>query len=554
MNDRSDGRRLNAAAALLALAAAAFLYGGFFSALAPCGSWDNVLFGAPMWNEADPGGYYLASAHELYAFHGRLLYPGHPGLPLQILLRALQSVFYALAAPRGLGFTAFIAKNIAQVFFLSKMLITGLHVMTFLLLYPFALRLLARPRAALLAVLGYATSLPVVYYLSRVSVEPLMILSFLASFLCVWRSLDERGRPRRAALWAALAGGASVAGLATKFHMLWPLPAACLGHLLWGDGLPWKGARGRAPRAALLSFAAAALTALALSALVLDWRDFFASWGVGGMEGGTLASALAGLAARQAGVLVALVRGVALMPARAWVPGETRSGAFLFCELPMLAVAGLGAARLIRREGARGPWLWLGASASYTVLIWAYRCFGVSGDFHGFHYLFVFVVLAAVFFGEASDALLARRRWSPRAEAGAIALWIGAVHLAALTGAWNSRLRDAAYFGRVRAFSEALASSRDGERVALVGATPATAASITGLAVVRETPPTRSALIDALAADYVAVDRATLARLSLSPAPGERRAGSVVAVGIVDGTPAARGPFEPARWLAEPRR
>ncbi len=552
MNDHRDGGRLDAAAALIALAAAAFLYGGVFSALAPCGSWDNLLFGAPMWNEADPGGYYMASAHELYAFHGRLIYPGHPGLPLQVLLNALQAGYYFLAAPRGFGFTSFVAKNIARVFFLSKMMITGLHVLTFVLLYPFALRLLGRARAALLAVLGYATSLPVVYYLSRVSVEPLMILSFLASFLCVWRSLDEAETPRRAALWAALAGAASVFGLATKFHLLWPLPAVCLGHLAWGDGLPWKTpAERRAPRAALLAFAAAALAALALSSRLLDWRDFFAYWDGGGMAGGTVASGLAGLAGRQWGVLLAIARGAAAMPARAWLPGPTKAGAYFLGELPMLAVAGLGAARLVRRGEARGPWLWLGASAAYTVLIWAYRCFGVSGDFHGFHYLFVFTVPAAVGFGEASDALLARRRWTPGAEAGAIALWIGAVHLAALTGAWNSRVQDAAYYGRVRAFSEALAASRGDERVGLVGVAPEAAASTSGLGLLRATPPNRPALIAALTADYVAVDRAELARLSQSPKPGERRVGSVVAVGIVGGTPAALGPFEPARFLAE---
>ena len=550
--NRSQGLRLDVAAALTALAAAAFIFGGLFSALAPCGSWDNRLFGVPMWSEADTGAYCVASAHELYSFHGRLLYPGHPGLPLQVLLHALQVGYYALAGARGgLGFTSFIAKNIAEVFFLSKMLATGLHVLTFVLLYPFALRLLRRERAALLAVLGYATSLPVVYFLSRISVEPTMVLFFLAAFLCVWRSLDEGARPGRAAFWAALAGAASIGGLSSKFHLLWPLPIACFGHLLWGDGLPWSvpPARGRAPRAALLAFAAAALASLALSSLLLDWRDFFANWDIVGMTGGALAAGRAGLPAQASRALAAFAHGVSAIPARAWLPAPSKSGAYFFCELPMLAVAAVGAARLSRRADVRGPVLWVGATAAYTVVIWAYRCFGVSHDFHGFHYLFVFTVPAAVCFGEASDALFARRRRTPGAEAAATALWIAVIHFAALDGALGSRLRDAALYRPVRVFQEALTAAPGNSRVALVGATPALAVSTSGLAVLRSTAPTRSALIQALTEDYVAVDRQELERLMRVSAPGERPVAAVVALVSDGGDVVAVGPFDPARWL-----
>ena len=553
MKDRSTGPRLNASAFLLAISAAAFIFSAAFSALAPCGTWNNVLFGVPMWTEADPAGYYLVSAHELYAFHGKHLYPGHPGLTLQILLHALQAAYYALRAPGGLGFTAFIAKNFTQVFVLSKLLATGLHLMTFVLMYRFALSLLRRERAALLAALGYATSLPVVFYLSRVSVEPLMIIFFLAAFLCSWRSLDETKRPRRAALWAAAAGALSVAGLVTKFHLLWPLPAACLGQLLFGDALPWKRAAAgmRARRDAALAFSAAALAALALSSALMDWRDFFAYWDVGGMDHGTIGSGLAGLIAIQIDVLKAIVRGAAAMPASLWLPGATRSGVYLLCELPLLLVAAAGAFRLFRAGGERaGRWFWLASAAAYTVLIWAYRCFGVSHDFHGFHYLFVFTTLAAVLFGAASDAIFERRRWEPAAQAAAIVLWIALIHALTLKGVFDSRLQDAVLYRRVRAFGSALASAPDRDRVALIGIDPETAVGLSGLAILRETPPMRSALLEEMASDYVKVDRAELERLTTRPAADERPVGSVVAIGVVDGVPSAVGPYPPDRWLA----
>ncbi len=543
---------------LIALAAAAFLFGGVFSFLAPCGNWNNLLFGARMWEEVDPGGYYLSSAHELYRSHGHPLYPGHPGLTLQILLNALQAAYYGFAAPSGFGFTTFIAKNIARAFFLSKMLITGLHVLSFVLLYLFALRLLRRERAALLSVLGYATSLPVVYYLSRISVEPLMVVFFLASFLCVWRSIDGAERRLRgpAALWAALAGAAAVCGLMTKFHLLWPLPFLCLGHLWWGDRFPFVGRmieRSHARLFSIIAFAVAALATFALFSALLDWRDFFALWEVGGMDSGTLSGGLTGLVTRQAGVLAAIADGVRTMSPSVYLPDATRSGAYFFCEIPMVAIAGLGAVLFFRRQKAQtARWLWLGAGVGYSVLIWGYRCFGVSHDFHGFHYLFVFTILAAVFFGEASDILLERLRLGSLTKIVAIALEIFLIHQAVFWGVLNSRLHDIASYESLRVLNEALASVHGNQRVAVIGIDRATAVAAQGLAVL--TPQIHSALIEALTEDYIAVDSRDLARLTASSSPGERPIGALVSVMSVNGTPTAFGPFEPGRWLAETAR
>jgi hypothetical protein len=217
----------------------------------------------------------------------------------------------------------------------------------------------------------------------------------------------------------------------------------------------------------------------------------------------------------------------------------------------MLIVAAAGAARLFRAGGERaGRWFWLAAAAAYTVLIWAYRYFGVSHDFHGFHYLFVFTMLAAVLFGAASDAIFERRRWTPAAEVSAIVLWIALIHALTLKGVFDSRLQDAVLYRRVRSFGAALASARGRERVALIGIDPQTAVGLSGLAILRETPPMRSALLEEMAGGYVKVDDAELARLTSRPAADERPVGSVVALAVVDGVPTAVGPYPPERWLA----
>ena len=157
--------------ALVAITAACLLTAGAYSYLAPCGNWTNRVFNIYMWEEGDPGGYYVASAHELYSSKGQLLYPGHPGLTLQIMLHSLQrALFWAHRAGGGeAAFTGYAATHLDLLFFSSKLLVTGLHALSFWLLFYFARALVGSERAALLAVLVYATSLPVLYYMSRIS-------------------------------------------------------------------------------------------------------------------------------------------------------------------------------------------------------------------------------------------------------------------------------------------------------------------------------------------------------------------------------------------------
>lgn len=432
--------------ALLALCAAYLLFSLLLSALAPCGSWDNVVFGARMWNEGDPGGYYIPSAHELYSSGGRLLYPGHPGLPLQILLHAIQAAYYAASAPAGQGFSAFVAENLSRIFLFSKLAMTSIHLVSFGLFLAFARRLLKNERAALFAAFGYATCWPVAYYLSRVSVEPIMIVCLLGTFLALWRHEDGR-RPE----WAALAGFAAVSGLATKFHLLWPLPLIGLAVLR------------RRPKGLAAFAGAGALTFLAYSAL-LDWRDFFAYWEVPAVVAGSPVKRTA--------------FGFLRIPLANWLPGPTRSGIFLLCEGPLLGASAYGAFLWFRRRDAERARLWpVLALVAYTVAIWAYRCAAVSGDFQGFHYLFPFMLLAAVFFGEASEKLLGKASLPVKV------LWVVLAHAVTLNAALDTRVKDAGFYRRVRPYQ-------------------AGRPALSGLGILRVTPPTRSALVDAAQAAF----------------------------------------------------
>jgi hypothetical protein len=539
-----------AAAALAALSAAALALAWFWSSRAPCGGWVNEVFGAVLWNQSDPGGYYLVNAHELGGFRGPMLYPGHPGLTLQIALRAIQAAFYALAAAPGEGFSAFVARRLIAVFLLSKLAVAAAHAASFWLAFAFARGLLARERAALFAAFGYATSLPVVYFLTRISGEPFMMACFFGCFAAAWEcgAALERGRRGRALAFAAAAGAASSAALVTKFHFFWPLPLLGAAALACGDAAPFSRRAPRlagARRAALAAYLAAASATLAGASALIDWRGFFAYWGASGMDGGTLAQAR-GLGLLQFAVLAAAARGAARVPLAAWLPGPTRSGLSFLCEAGFVLAAAAGAVLEWRRRGApRARWLWPGLAGLYSLAIWAYRGLAVARDFHGFHYLFVFLGLAAVPFGRASDEGLERLRLkTPAARAAAAAAWLALIHQPVLWAAASALAFDAASYARVRAIGDALAAAGPGGRAAVISAEPIDPIKLLGLAVIGPTPPTRSRLIEAVAERFVVLRGPELPRAAGAPID------AVVAIVSRDGVERAEGPFTPEQWAA----
>lgn len=126
-----------------------------------------------------------------------------------------------------LNFTEFTARNIHRVFFLSKCLISVLHLLSFFLFFLFSQKLLSNKRAAWIAMLAYATSFPILYYMSRISVEPLMVIFFLSTFLSIWsyNSHWQKKNWWKTYLLAGLAGAMAISGLVTKLNHLAPLPS-----------------------------------------------------------------------------------------------------------------------------------------------------------------------------------------------------------------------------------------------------------------------------------------------------------------------------------------
>ena len=435
-------RRVHLASASL-LCVALLGFSAFYSRLAPFGTWVNRIFGEPAWYEFDPASFYVSAAHELRFGEGAK-FVGHPGTPLLVLLAGVQRLLYALHGGTALSFTEFTLRNLPSVYLASKLLITLLQLLSFWALFGFARKLLRDELAAWWAVLGYATSLPVFYYASRISVEPLMMSCFFGAFLALWHyeDLAREGREGRALLFAGLASAAAVTGAVTKLGFLAPLPGLVL--LLAGVGPRGGeqapiGARTRAY--ASLVIALVGLAVLGFWSQWIDWPRFFGSW----------SSFPATWSAQK----------------RAWslLPAPTPAGAWPLCELTFVSVGFLGVLRLLRgHREQRARLLWISACAAFGLAVFASRV-ALERSFLPFHYFLLTSGVLAVGFGDVSASLL--RRFAGRAPRAALvaALWLAAIHGLAIGAVVDSRRRDAAEYAVNRPFFELLERLGPAERL-----------------------------------------------------------------------------------------
>jgi hypothetical protein len=439
------------------LAAGCIAFSLVFSQLAPLGVWPNLIFGTPKALEFDPGGFYLDAAHQL-VWGGTPLFEGHPGTPLLLLLSGVQHVYYFLAGgSSGLSFTEFIARNLPTVFVLSKGMMTLLHLAAAFVTYHLARRILWDERPAVFAALGYLTSLPVAHYLSRISVEPLMVLCFELSLLAIW-SYEKRaaeGRPRSALGFAGLSAMAAVSGVVTKLSFLVPLPPFLLAIVLlggWGNprvpSIPW-----RLRAAASLVFLSSAAMVLFVYSQLIDWDGFFQLWSrFTGREGG-LPWSLANL-----------------------LPGTSSDRAFVLCEFAYLGLAFAGFVAFVRRVPERRMQvLQVSVWFAWGVVLYAYRV-SLAGTLRPFHYFHLSNAIAALFFGYAILLALQRLAVPDRGWQAAVlgVLAILGIHAGSLWAVVGSRLQDAAFYAPNREIHRVIAGLGPERRLGCIECDPRT--------------------------------------------------------------------------------
>jgi hypothetical protein len=450
-SDADPSFRRAAGIAAVLLAASYLIFSAVFSHLAPLGSWMNEIFGVPAWSESDPGGPYVDAAHQLVWGDGQL-FEGHPGTVLVLLLSGLQHTYYALAGSgAGFSFTEFTARNLPTVFVLSKLMMTILHLLACFVCFVFAKSLLRDERAAALATFGYATSLPVGYYLSRISVEPLVVICFALSLLAIWRyqALALGGRLGSALGLAALSAAAAVSGTVTKFNFLAPLlPFLAFYVVLGGRGEtsgPLVAWRTRA--LALLTVTATAVGLGLFYSQLIDWEGFFRLW-----------------------TMFTQPNTRPPLTLRTLLPGFTARGAFLLCELVYIILGLAGMFAFLRgnsEQRTRG--LWVSAWGGWGLLLFGYRI-KLHGTLLPFHYFHLSNIVFAVFFGYALTRALRRLHLPTAGWRAAVygLLGVALIHAATFLTVVDSRRRDAALYEPSREIHRVIAELGPGQRLACI--------------------------------------------------------------------------------------
>ncbi len=251
------------------------------------GHWRSYVWNVRYAFNWDPGAAYLGTGLTLfdnrYATDGTF-WPGHPGLPLMLLVHLLAKGMYLpywLTHDRS-TFADFAALRLTDIIIGARLMMTVLHLLSFAALYRVAMRVLENSATSFLAVLIYATTYSTLFYFNEISVEPLVVLFALLCFLCVWRFEDEmrRYRFKTAYLHAILGALCMALALYSKLLIMAsivlfvPAYIAVLGH---------RNARRdplsrRAWLAGVGVFAGASALFLIGGALKINWTKFFRYW------------------------------------------------------------------------------------------------------------------------------------------------------------------------------------------------------------------------------------------------------------------------------------
>jgi hypothetical protein len=257
--------------------AAVFVY------LAPAGSWTNEVMGVQLWRNSDPASGYVIGSLYLFTFKARM-YVGHPGMSIQVVVGTLLRVVYEVQQVFGEkeSFFDFWARNFRILHVLASLVMSGLHLISFHLLFNFARRVAGDAWVAFAAVLLYATSFPVLFYLMRISPEPMLVIGFLLTMLALWNVQEhiEAGAWRAAYAWTILAAIASVWAIYSKVHLAAPLPLVACAQLLLQRGSTSEPIRERLHRRLGLAAVFLATTGATFVAgmVKVRWRWFFRWW------------------------------------------------------------------------------------------------------------------------------------------------------------------------------------------------------------------------------------------------------------------------------------
>lgn len=363
------------------------------SSSALTGGWEIHVLGVEHGSIWDPGGPYFGGGILLFR-EPFAPFVGHPGLTLMLLCHLVAKAVY-LPFSSEMAFDSFVARYLYWVVMAAMLSITGVVIAVLAVLERIALRVLQQRRLAMLAVATYGSTYPVLYYLNKISPEPLLVLFTLLAFLWLWRYYELQGRPL-GLVFLALSAQAAVAALYTKALIVAPIVLFIPVQLLFCGGAP-----GRRRLRDAIYFVVLCVPGLLLGAVKTDWAYFIQFWfayAPGGPQYSGSSNWVENLLVNAPTTVVAML-GSALSQLAPWrlVPSfETREGLFLASVGPFILLSTAGLVMYLRACRNR-PVLLLWFLAFLAITAVPYLQKGLSA----WHYLFIHLAVASIFFSYA---------------------------------------------------------------------------------------------------------------------------------------------------------
>ena len=190
------------------------------------GDWRTYIFGVRNQNIWDPGSAYLASGMSF--FDQRYSWVGHPGLFLMLLIQSIARLYYwccSICIGTTAPYYSFLAKNLFGLIFITKLVSTIIHLLSFYALYSLALTLFRNNWLAINSVVAYSTTYAVLFYINYIVPEPLLLLFTLLSISCAWKFYEnwEQNNKTRGYQYIVLSAFFAVAALYTKVMIIAPV-------------------------------------------------------------------------------------------------------------------------------------------------------------------------------------------------------------------------------------------------------------------------------------------------------------------------------------------
>ena len=435
------------------------------SASALMGDFRTYVFGIKhqfMW---DPGGPYLSSG--AYFFRSAKIhnFHAHPGLILQLVIGIVSEIYYWCAKLAGCNATyaKFIIKNYYWIIFSIKTIITCAHLCSFYVLNRIATRIVDH-RLAVIAMVAYASTYPVFYYINNISPDTITVLFILCTILCVFKFLETNNISTVKSKNIIIFGVAffSIAACFSKIMIGLPATVAVWIYMVIIIIKQQRKIFSKFKDCFIL-FSSSIGFAL-IWTQKLEWSRFFEFWSKYTPGSGTL-DVNEGMTDKAFHIAVYFFKGVFKLTN--WIPEYSKLGLFITAECVFILISFWGIYLFYKKANP------IEKRKLYLILLISIFILPVVIYRSAFHYFFLYMAFASLFFSYAiidwfKNYLAEHVGWQQKTILAMSIILI--LHLPGLIISIDGKKHDARVYNKeFKAFYSALGGINYNERIAIEG-------------------------------------------------------------------------------------